>query len=124
MSAHDIDISQAHCVSCKGVSTRDWYAWNDRMPPRPDRFHINGEVLVPNPGVDVLLVPREPQGINPKILLLDLLLVQKPGVWPAVLVWKPARYDKALVTPGSGYTEADVFCEQEMIVRVPVDEVS
>jgi hypothetical protein len=120
----EVTHASGSCLSCKGVSTRDWYAWNDRMPPRPDKFHITGEVLVPNPGVKVLLLPREPQGINPKYLLLDLLLVQQPGVWPQVQVWKPARYEKVLYGPGSGYTEADIFCETEIIQRVPVEEVS
>ena len=37
---------------------------------------------------------REPQGINPAILMLDLHLVQKPGMWPQVLAVAHARYDR------------------------------
>ena len=29
-------------VSCQGITSRDWYAWNNLMPPKPDDFHIVG----------------------------------------------------------------------------------
>jgi hypothetical protein len=89
------------------------------MPPKPDDFHIVGEVQAPNPGVDPLLVPRTPQGINPRILLLDLVLVQRPGVWPQIVVWKQARYDKVNVT----YDQVQVFCGGVEIASVPVETV-
>ncbi|MCC2113971.1 MAG: hypothetical protein KDJ16_18190 [Hyphomicrobiales bacterium] len=108
------------CVPCTDVKTRDWYAWNDLQPPQPDYFHITGEVLVPNPGVEPLLVPTEPQGINPQILMLDLYLCQKPGFWPQVLVSKPVRYDKKITT---GYTEVNIMCQGKIIARVKVDDI-
>jgi hypothetical protein len=46
------------------IDTRDWYAWNNLQPPGPVSFHVTGEVLVPNPGVHPLLVPKNPQGIT------------------------------------------------------------
>ncbi|HJU40844.1 MAG TPA: hypothetical protein VJ724_14835, partial [Tahibacter sp.] len=82
------------------MNTRNWYAWINKMPPPPDDFHVVGEVEVPNPGIEALLTVRSPQGINPDILLLDLHLFQKPGVWPQVVTWVQARYDKVL-KPGS-----------------------
>ncbi len=115
------DANDTHCLPCDNVSTRDWYAWLNRMPPPPDDFHVSGEVLVPNPGVDVLLVPKQPQGINPKYLLMDLYLVQRPGIWPQVQVWKPARYDK---TPaGTAYEHVQIFCGDKSIADVPVEVV-
>ena len=101
------------------IPTRDWYAWNNLMPPRPDTFHVTGEVEVANPGVNVLLVPRTPQGINPRILLLDLVLAQQPGMWPQVVTWKPARYDKVNVT----YDSVEVYYNNGVVVTVPVDNV-
>lgn len=105
----------------EGTQTRDWYAWLDLMPPGPDELRVTGEVLVPNPGVDPILVPREPQGINPRILLMDLLLCQKPGVWPQVLVWTSVRYEK------TGrilrYDQVDVFCDGGVIASIPVEDV-
>jgi hypothetical protein len=105
------------------MQTRDWYAWLNLMPPKPDDFHVIGEVLVSNPGVQAELCVREPQGINPLVLLLDLHLVQRPGVWPQVLTWVQCRYDKVL-SPGSPrYTNVEVFHNGELIVTLKVDEV-
>ena len=109
------------CLPCVGVETRDWYAWINLMPPAPDDFHVVGEVLVPNPGVDPVLSPRVPQGINPAILLLDLHLIRQPGIWPQVLVWKPVRYDK--VVSGKQYTQVQVFCADQIIADLPVEVV-
>lgn len=111
---------QEGVLSAGNVATRDWYAWNNVMPPGPHRFHVVGEVEVPNPGVDVLLVPKNPQGINPKILLLDLILIQRPGIWPQLVVWKPARYDKVNVT----YDSVQIFCDGNVIANVPAETVS
>ncbi len=109
------------CVPCKGVKTKDWYSWLNLMPPPPDDFHVVGEVHVSNPGVDPLLVPKEPQGINPQILLMDLYLCQRPGIWPQVMLWKPVRYDK--VVRGTKYTQVQVFCGDEVIGDISVEEI-
>ena len=110
---------QGGILSSANIATRDWYAWNDTMPPKPDVFHVVGEVQVPNPGVDVMLVPRNPQGINPKILLLDIHLSQRPGIWPQVVVWKQARYDKT----NAVYESVQIFFGDDTIVNIPVDIV-
>lgn len=113
--------SEGSCVPCDSVESRDWYAWINLMPPPPDEFHIVGEVYVSNPGVEPFLAPKEPQGINPTILLLDLYLCQKPGSWPRVFVWKPVRYDK--VAPGTMYKQVQVFCGDKIIADIPVEEI-
>jgi hypothetical protein len=110
---------EAQVLSIPRVDSRDWYAWNDLQPPGPPRFHLTGEVLVPNPGVHPLLVRKAPQGINPTILLLDLLLKQEPGLWPQVMVWLPARYDK---TPGY-YRQVQIFSQGTLIADLPVQDV-
>ena len=102
-----------------------WYAWENLQPPGPRKLHVIGEVVVPNPGVDVSLVEKYPQGFNPTILLLELVLVQKPGVWPQVLVKKQIHFEK--LTQGSpyNYRSVEVFAGggQLPIVAVPVEEV-
>lgn len=108
-------------VSCQGVETRDWYAWNNKMPPKPDDFHVVGEVQVANPGIEVSLIPRVPQGINPKILLMELHLRQLPGFWPQVLTLKQVRYDKILVN--SDYESVNIFCGSEIIADITVENV-
>jgi hypothetical protein len=112
---------EGRCLPCQGTETRDWYAWLNLMPPPPDDFHVVGEVYVPNPGVDPFLTPRVPQGFNPSILLLNLYLIQRPGVWPAVQVWKQARYDK--IGAPIKYTQVQIFCDEEVIADIPVQEV-
>lgn len=105
------------------MNTRNWYAWIDKMPPPPDAFHVVGEVEVPNPGVEALLCVRSPQGINPAILLLDLHLVQKPGMWPQVLTWVQTRYDRVLPPGSLDYTNVEIFYQNQSIAQMPVDIV-
>ncbi|MEX2112987.1 MAG: hypothetical protein WD845_07360 [Pirellulales bacterium] len=101
------------------IATRNWYAWNDLQPPKPDVFHIVGEVQVPNPGVNPMLVPKVPPGFNHRILLLDLILVQLPGNWPQMVTWKPVQFSRVNVT----YDSVDVYYRNELVVTVPVDDI-
>jgi hypothetical protein len=101
------------------IQTRDWYAWNNLMPPRPDTFHVTGEVQVASPGVEVLLVPRIPQGTNQRILILDIVLSKSPESWEQKPTWKPARYEKSNVT----YDRAELFYNNNQIISLPVDNV-
>ena len=105
------------------MDTKNWYAWINLMPPPPDDFHVIGEIFVGNPGVEALLCVKEPQGINPAILLLDLHLVQKPGMWPQVMTWVQARYDKILRPRSTKYTQVEIFLNGVSIVQTPVEEV-
>ena len=105
------------------MKTKDWYAWINLEPPKPDDFHVIGEVLVENLGIQVQLCMKEPQGINPKILLLDLHLVQQPGIWPQVTTWMQAKYDKILTPNSTVFEEVEVFLDNASIVTIPVTEV-
>ncbi len=105
------------------METKNWYAWINFMPPKPDDFHVVGEALVPNPGVKAHLCVREPQGINPDILLLDLHLIQEPGMWSQVMTWTQARYDKILTPSSPNYTNVEVFFNGESIAHIDVNEV-
>lgn len=103
--------------------TRDWYAWINFMPPKPDEFHAVGEVLVGNPGVQAELCARESGGSSATTLLLDLHLVQRPGMWPQVVTWVQCRYQKVL-TPGKPkYDSVEVFYDGASIAKIEVDEV-
>jgi hypothetical protein len=83
-----VQIADGGTIAIAQPTTRNWFAWNDLMPPGPPSFHIIGDVQVPNPGVDLLLTERVPQGINPAIILLDLHFIQLPGLWPQMVVTK------------------------------------
>ncbi|USD25085.1 hypothetical protein [Flagellimonas marinaquae] len=111
------EITQSTIVPCDEANTKDWYAWINKMPPPPDDFHVVGEILVSNPGINPILIPKEPQGINPNILLLDMFLHQKPGIWPRVMVWKPVKYDKVA---NINYSNVNVFCNNNVIADIEV----
>lgn len=106
----------------RATKTREWYAWNNMQPPEPNDFHIRGEVEVPNPGVRAVLTRSNPQGINARVLLLDLTLVQRPGYWPRTIVWTVAEYDE--VIGAEGYTQADILSEGTVIASTPVKNIT
>ena len=89
------------------------------MPPPPDALHVRGEVEVSNPGVEVFLVKAEPQGINPAIILLDLFLFQRPGLWPDLVVNKTAVYTE--VGNNLAYTTAEILYQGQGIASVPIE---
>lgn len=78
------------------ANSKNWYAWLNLMPPKPDDLHVEGLVEVPNPGVIPKLVGRVSQNTNPDVLLLNLFLAQQAGVWPPVISWSVARYDRVV----------------------------
>lgn len=104
---------------CSVEETRDWYAWNNLMPPKPDDFHIVGEVKVNNTLIVPMLFPKEPQGINPEILMLQLVLIQQPGFGLPFITWVQARYDKVKST----YKQVWIFCGDEKIADIPVEDI-
>jgi len=113
---------EAHCKPCnKDTRTAHWYAWLDLMPPTPDHLLVTGEVLVANPGVQPMLVVHEPQGINQRVLMLDLLLCQQPGMWPQILVWKPVKFRRT--GRALRYDQVDILCGGQIIVSIPVEDI-
>lgn len=117
MSERSID---ATCLPCKDARITDLFAWNDFQPPTPDYFNLTCEVYVSNPGVVPLLATADPQGINPKVLTLDLYLCQEAGFWPQVFVWKALSFRKKI---SSGYTEVQIRCDGTVIAAETVADV-
>ena len=107
-------------LPCNNVPTRNWYAWEDQMPPRPYSINVTGEVEAPNPGVIAILSPTVPPCLNPTILCLDLVLVQRPGGWPRVITWVPARYSQVLAENES-YKEVHILCDGQVIQQLKVN---
>src|SRR5437016_3933113 len=114
-------FAQLNFVEIKKIKTQNWHAWINKMPPSPDTLHVRGEVEVSNPGIEVVLFKRQPQGINPAIILLDLFLIQRPGIWPTITMLKPAVYEE--VGRNLPYTTVDVFHHGEPVVSMPVEIV-
>ncbi len=58
-------------------NTRNWSAWENRQPPvdpAATPFIVTGEVETNNGAIVPELKPAVPQGINPQILILELIL--------------------------------------------------
>jgi hypothetical protein len=102
---------------------KDWQAWLDKMPPKPDELHVTGDVMVGNPGVQPTLAMRNPQGLNPAILILDLYLVQQPGMWPQVMTCASVRFDRVLPPGATDYTSVEIYSDGEQIAQVDVSIV-
>jgi hypothetical protein len=104
------------------VDTSDWSAWVNRMPPGPASFHVVGTVHFPSPGFRASLEPASPQGINPKQLILDLIVEPLKGRWPGQHHATAVRYD---VDPFNGdYTSVLVRVPGGDDVQIEVLEVS
>jgi hypothetical protein len=114
-------FADSNVLETKKIKTQNWHAWINKMPPPPERLHVWGEVEVSNPGVEVALFKRQPQGINPTIILLDLFLIQRPGIWPDLVMLKPAVYEE--IGRSLAYVTAQVFHQGEGIASIPVEIV-
>lgn len=100
------------------VNCKNWQAWLDTMPPRPPVIHVTGDVIVGNPGLVANLTKREPQGINPTALILDLHLVQQPGNWIQVVSCATAKFERTLARDGEGYSSIEIFSDNERIALI------
>lgn len=121
LGSASIPVTATHeCDTSSPVQTSDWAAWVNRMPPGPASFHVTGLVVLPTPGYEVALVPASPQGINPADLILDLVITERPGVWPQVLTTVSARYD---ISNYSGrYTSVLIRIPDDDAIQIPVEE--
>ncbi|TPE62299.1 hypothetical protein FJQ54_07175 [Sandaracinobacter neustonicus] len=79
-------------ISGERDSLRNFVAIQDVPPQKTLFISVTGSVLVSNPGIDVTLNYTEPQGINSKILILEIDFLQRPGMWPQMLRWKTVSY--------------------------------
>ncbi|HEX8645478.1 MAG TPA: hypothetical protein VF715_01165, partial [Thermoleophilaceae bacterium] len=56
----------------------DWMAVHDHMPPGPATLRVTASCTCP-PGRTLELRRKEPQGINPRDLLLELVEIEQEG---------------------------------------------
>jgi hypothetical protein len=73
---------------------RDWSAWQGSRPPAPPVLTVAGECEFPTAGYSVELRRHEPQGINPRDLLLDLVVHEPTGPVAQVITTVEARYEE------------------------------
>jgi len=97
------------------IKTSDWNAWIDTMPVQPTpggTLHVTGEVDAGS--ALAFLVKRQPQGINPQVLLLDLQVVN--GIVP---VKNPQQvHYRENLEKGQRYTEVDIFYQGQEEARI------
>lgn len=91
-----VEIPVSPSPGVPAITTKDWAAWVNKMPPGPAAFHVTGTVNLPSAGYDAKLVYASPQGINPKQLILDLVVTpKKGGVYAQAVTAVTVRYDKS-----------------------------
>ena len=76
------------------VECSNWSAWHGSRPPAPQVLTVLGECKFPTAGYSVELRRHEPQGINPKDLLLDLIVHEPTGPAASVITTLEARYEE------------------------------
>jgi hypothetical protein len=109
-------MSMADC-DCNGVEV--WDAWHDRMPGTTATLNVVGTCTCPTAGYTVNLERHEPQGINPRDLLLSLVETRPTGaaaevITPVQVEYRAEtemRYDTVSIVPDGP-------------VGIPVREVS
>ncbi len=72
----------------------DWKAVHDFMPPTPARLRVSGRCTFPTPGFKVTLTKKQPQGINPNILILEKTVQAPTGVEPQLVTTIAVNYEE------------------------------
>ncbi len=70
----------------------EWKAVQDLMPPGPFPLTVKGTCDMPTPGYRLSLERAVPQGINPAILILELVTTPPPGIVPQVVTPAHVEY--------------------------------
>ena len=100
-------------------NTRNWVA--NELPDFAGRnYHIEvtGQVEVGATNETPVLRMHTPQGINERILMLDLSIVSA-GMGGQIMIWKEARFTRP--TSGNQYDEADILFDGRIIERIKVE---
>jgi hypothetical protein len=114
------DTPQAQAMEGGEVPTatsQRWTAWHDRMPGYAATLHIDGECEFPTPGFAAALRPAHPQGPNPLIYLMDLIVVPPLGPAPPVVTRVPVQYSEQTA---ANYAQVQV---RPANIEVPVGQV-
>lgn len=72
----------------------DWSAFLDLQPPGPPILRVRGSCTFGTAGHSAALSPHEPQGFNPKDLLLDLSIIEPSGPVAQVITELEVRYEE------------------------------
>jgi hypothetical protein len=99
--------------------TKNWKA--NEIPDFIGRRYllvVNGEVQVTATNQTPKLTVHTPQGINPRILLLDLSIVSSGGIGGPIVFFKSVHFTRP--TSGHQYDEVDILFDGKVIARIKV----
>jgi hypothetical protein len=105
--------AQQAATYCSG-----WKAFHNSQPIAKPMLHVSGECNFPTPGYSAKLQPAEPQGINPTIYILNLIITKPTGTVPQHPVQTPITYSEQTKEK---YTSIQIMPDG---ISVPVKEVS
>jgi hypothetical protein len=100
--------------------TKDWAAWENRMPQiggTGPTLYVTGKVKVPGTQYKPVLTPAAPQGINPKILLLNLS-IEGQGDAQGGESWRDVRYEQPVAA--GQYVQVSILFQGSMIDNLDV----
>ena len=90
------------------IQSKNFRAWENLQPPAPHSFHVSGTVVVRATNYVARLEKAVPQGINPKILLLDLIVDKVGDVGGDAITDLPVQYSEKKYSEGT-YTAVQVI---------------
>ncbi|MBR0713287.1 hypothetical protein [Bradyrhizobium liaoningense] len=92
-------------------------AWIDHAPGAPPKLVMVGDVRVPTNGWRARLTKRSPQGINPKILILDVNAQELGGGAQEEITTISLRYEES--PPQDDYGQVMIATGKgEIVVRI------
>jgi len=104
----------------KTPPSRKWTARIDLMPVKPPTLHVLGEVETSAANHVPKLTEASPQGINEKILILDLDIVDTGGIGTQDFQYRDARFDKPVER--AQYTHVEIRFHGSFVVVIEVTE--
>jgi hypothetical protein len=69
-------------------------AWLDKMPGSKHKLIVTGELEVPTSGWKAEVARKEPQGINPTILMLEVRAQAPQGIVSQIMQKLALRYEQ------------------------------
>lgn len=102
------------------LENKEWKAWINLMPPPPFQLIVTGKVRTTAGNKVPHLAEASPQGINPKILILDLTIVQQGDVGTTDFEFRDARFEKP--AEKGQYTQVAIRYGGEAVATIEVEE--
>jgi hypothetical protein len=91
------------------MKSKNWSAWEDHQPPGPVSFHVTGQVVVRATNYTARLTKAR-SGINPKILMLNLVVKKTGAAGGDAITTLPVAYSKERFKAGS-YSQVMILRE-------------